>query len=144
MVVPTGKAEPGGSPTVCAIETPPHVSVPVGIVYVTVASQRPGSLLTVIFAGQLIVGSIVSKTVITCEQVVMFEHRSVAVQVLVITSVLPQPGEEESAKDIVTVPQRSVPVAVPVFAGEVSSPHSKVIFGGQPIVGSTVSTTVII
>ncbi len=45
-----------------------------------------------------------------------------------MTSVRPQLATELSAKVIATVPQPSVPVAVPVPVGVVSSPHSTVTF----------------
>lgn len=65
---------------------------------------------------------------------------SVAVHVLVITSVFPQPGAEESANVTTGVgSHESVADAIPVFAGEVSSPHSKVTFAGQLITGAVVS-----
>ena len=61
-----------------------------------------------------------------------------------MTSVFPQPAAEESEKVIVTLPQPSVPVAVPVLAGEVSPPHSTDTFAGQETVGIVVSSTVIV
>ena len=81
-----------------------------------------------------------STTVIVCTQVDELLLASVAVQVLVITSVLPQPETEVSEK--VTAgdgSQTSVAVAVPVFAGEVSSPHSTVTLAGHEITGAVVS-----
>ena len=71
-------------------------------------------------------------------------HASVAVQVRVIVSVLPQPGTELSLKVIATVPQMSEPVAMPVADGSVDIPHSTVASAGQLILGGVVSTTLMI
>ena len=49
-----------------------------------------------------------------------------------------------SKKVIVTFPQPSVAVAIPVAAGEVSAPHSTVASAGHVITGCVVSTTVIV
>lgn len=67
-----------------------------------------------------------------------------AVQVLVITSVLPQFDADVSENVLVTVPQPSDDVANPVPVGEVSPPHSTVTFAGQLTNGGVVSTTVIV
>ena len=67
-----------------------------------------------------------------------------AVQVLVITSVKPQPTTDVSAKVIIGVGSiSSIAVAVPVPAGVVSPPHSTVTSVGQVITGGVVSKIVI-
>src|SRR5207247_2096488 len=99
---------------------------------------------TVVFAGQVIAGGVVSTTVIVCWQVLLLPHASVAVKVRVIVSVLPQPGTLVSLNVTVVAPQVSEAVAVPVAAGLVSPVHSTVAFAGQVIVGGVVSTTVIV
>ena len=45
---------------------------------VAVAAQSPGAAFSVIFAGQEIVGAVLSFTVITLEQVLVFPQASVA------------------------------------------------------------------
>ena len=87
-------------------------------------------------------GGMVSTTVMVCTQDEVFPHSSVAVHVLEMISVPPQPGTELSVKVIAGVPQASVPVANPVDAGDVSSPHSTVTLAGHTITGGVVSTTV--
>src|SRR2546426_4381573 len=66
---------------------------------------------------------------------------SVAFQWRVIVLVLPQPATTVSVKVIATLPQVSLPVAVPVPAGLVSPVHSTVAFGGTVRFGGVVSTT---
>jgi hypothetical protein len=56
VVVPTGKTEPEAKPDVCTIVAPVQLSAKVGDVKLTIAPQMPGSLLTAIFAGQVMVG----------------------------------------------------------------------------------------
>src|SRR5438093_2073084 len=60
-----------------------------------------------------------------------------------MTPVLPQPGAKASVWLIVTAPQVSLPVALPVPAGLVSSVHSTVLSEGTVKLGLVVSTTVI-
>ena len=63
---------------------------------------------------------------------------SVAVQVLVITPVLPQSPAVLSSKLISGKPSvLSIAAAVPVLAGEVSLPHSTITFPGQVIIGAS-------
>ena len=81
---------------------------------------------------------------IVCAHDDWLPQASVAVHVLVITSVLPQPGVEESLNVTVVVPQLSVAVAVPVHAGSVheAGPHCTVALDGHEISGAKVSLTV--
>ena len=69
---------------------------------------------------------------------------SVAVQVLVIVVVVPQPGVSTSENVIATPPQVSLPVATPVSPGSVDELQSPDTLAGQVIVGGVVSTTVIV
>src|SRR6266542_204384 len=69
---------------------------------------------------------------------------SVAVQVRVMTPVLPQPGAKASVWLIVTVPHVSLPVASPVPTGLVSPVHSTVVSDGTVRLGLVVSTIVIV
>jgi hypothetical protein len=97
-------------------------------------------------AGQVTTGGVVSVTVIICVQVELFPEASVAVHVLVMVSVrTPHPGTELSLNVIVGLGSvSSVAVAAPVFAGEVSSPHSIPTSAGQVITGGVVSCAFIV
>ena len=57
VVVPTGKAAPLAKPAVCEVDGPAQLSEPTGAVKVTTFEQRPGSLVPVMLAGQVIVGN---------------------------------------------------------------------------------------
>ena len=57
VVLPTGKVAPLAKPAVCVVVAEGQLSVPVGAVKVTNFEQRPGSLLPVTFAGQVMVGN---------------------------------------------------------------------------------------
>ena len=107
-----------------------HVALPVfpGVVSAGHSSVTSG--------GQVIVGAVVSTTVMIWSQLLKLPQSSSAVHVRVITSVLPQPGTELSLNDTVHVPQPSLHVATPVLAGVVSAGHSRVTSGGQVIVGA--------
>src|SRR6185369_2873184 len=97
---------------------------------------------SVALAGQTMVGLVVSRTVIVCTQLALLPHSSVAVHVLKITLVPPQPLVKVSLKRIVTrPPQPSWAVATPVAAGLVSPGHSTTRFVGQAMVGFVVSRT---
>jgi hypothetical protein len=86
----------------------------------------------------------VSTTVIVWSALALLPQSSVTVQVRVIVSVLPQPATLLSDDVIVTLPQESLPLAVPVPAGLVSPPHSTVASAGALMLGAVVSTTVIV
>ena len=139
-VVPTGNAAPDPRPEICVMVTPPQLSDPVGFEYVITAVQLPESTLVVISEGQLMVGSVVSVTVMIWSQLIEFPLASIAVQVLVMISVFPQLALLTSLKLTEgLVSQLSVAAAVPVVAGEVSLPHATVTSEGQLIAGSEVS-----
>ena len=55
-----GNNEPEAIPAIKVVVDPGQLSAPVGAVYVTVAPHTPGSLLSVMLAGQEIVGFSVS------------------------------------------------------------------------------------
>jgi hypothetical protein len=143
VVEPKGKVLPLGRPPDWVTVTDPQLSDP-PTVYDTTAPHIPASLPTVMLEGQLAIGDVVSTIVMVCVQVDEFPQSSVAVHVLVMVSVFPQPAAELSENVIVAVPQPSVPVAVPVLAGEVSPPHSTVVLAGQLIDGGVASTTVMV
>src|SRR5436190_9058355 len=76
---------------------------------------------------------------------VVLPHASVAVQVRTNEPVLPHwPLIGPSLCVIVTVPQVSLPVAVPVALGAVEPVHSTMASGTSLIVGAVVSTIVMV
>jgi hypothetical protein len=80
VVVPTGKAEPLGSPPVSVITVPEQLSVAVGAIQFTIALQSPGSLFTTTFTGHDVnTGNWLSITVIVNEHTEVFPLASVAV-----------------------------------------------------------------
>src|SRR4029453_11737547 len=83
-VVPTGKVEPLGRPAICIVVAPEQLSVPTGAVKLTTAPQVPASLLTVMFAGQLIDGGVVSFTVTLKLHVAVSPAPSVTSNVLTV------------------------------------------------------------
>src|SRR5437762_11288402 len=99
---------------------------------------------TVLSEGTVRLGLVVSTTVIFWAALLAVLQASVAVQVRVMTPVLPQPGAKASVWLIVTAPQVSLPVAWPVPAGLVSRVHSTVLSDGTVKLGLVVSTTVIV
>src|SRR3989475_13011344 len=76
-----------------------------------------------------------------CSQVEKLPQSSVVFHVRVMTPVLPQPGAKASVWLIATLPQASVPVAVPVALGSVEAVHSTVVLAGQVIDGLGEATT---
>ncbi len=122
--------------------TVPQVSAPVATPVLAEDSSSVHSI--VISAGTLIVGSVVSTTVMVWSADTLLPHSSVTVQVLTIVFVLPQAAVSTSDSVMVTVPQVSAPVATPVLAEDSSSVHSIVTSAGTLIVGSVVSTTVMV
>mgnify|MGYP003577364590 CR=1 FL=1 len=107
------------------------------------AGNTPCAQSTVMLAGQLTVGTVVSIIVISWLQLARFPQPSIAVHVL---RMLPVPlhtcCNTWSVKPVKTDPQRSVAVIVPVFAGNVEASHVIVTLFGQEIVGGVLSTIV--
>src|SRR5438045_6629111 len=97
---------------------------------VTFVRVSPGHSRTR-FVGRVKAGGVVSRTVIVCTPLVLLPQESVAVQRRVISRVPPQALVTVSLKLIVTAPQLSWAVAVPVTAGAMLVPHSIVRLGGQ-------------
>src|SRR6185503_12521746 len=93
---------------------------------------------TVVLAGQVIDGLVVSTTVMVWSQVAKLPQSSVAFQVRVMTPVLPGPGAKASVWLMTTLPQVSLPVAMPVALGSVEAVHSTVALAGQVIDGLVV------
>jgi hypothetical protein len=99
---------------------------------------------TVVFAGQVIAGGVVSRIVIICTHVATLRHASYAVQTRVTTRPEPQVLVEMSLKLMPATPQLSVADAVPVLVGFKFAGNSKVTFDGQTITGTDVSLTRIV
>src|SRR5204863_518587 len=129
-------------PSLCEIETVPQVSLPVAVPVALGAVEPVHS--TMASGTSLIVGAVVSTMVMVCLQVAKLPQSSVAFQVRVMTPVLPQPGAKASVWLMATLPQASLPVAVPVALGSVEAVHSTVVLAGQVIDGLVVSTTVMV
>src|SRR5438445_8967514 len=93
------------------IVTVPQLSLAVGLPRATpVAKQAPGLTLTVTSAGQVIVGTWLSRTTTRCWQVVVLPLLSVAVQV---TRLVPGGEGRGAGLVIVTAPQSSLAVGLP-------------------------------
>jgi hypothetical protein len=83
VVTPTPKAEPDAGEQVT--ETPPgQLSVAVGVVYVTTFDDCPAVAVTLIFAGQAIVGGCVSLTLTVKLQVEVLPAASATEQLTVV------------------------------------------------------------
>ena len=80
----------GTTVSLCVIVTLPQLSVPVATPVAEEVVLLPHSTLA--FAGVTIVGGVVSTTVIVCSPLTEFPQESVAVQVLLMMPVFPQPG----------------------------------------------------
>src|SRR6266581_3823582 len=89
-------------------------------------------------------GGVMSRTVMVCTQAALLPQPSVAVQVRVITLVPPQLLLTESLKPIVTDPQPSCAVAMPVTLVLALAGHSSTRLCGQLIVGGVVSRIVLV
>ena len=122
--------------------TEPHVSVAVATPVAFVVVGAGHSIVT--FAGAVMVGAVVSRTVIVCTQLRLLPHASIAVQVREITLAPAQLLLTESTKPIVTPLHPSVAVATPVTLVKGAAGHSKVTFAGQVMVGGVVSRTVML
>jgi hypothetical protein len=76
VVVPTGKTDPeAGLLTIVGLE---QLSLPETVKFTT-AEQLPTGALTVMFPGQVIVGGVLSITVIVCDALAVLVEPSVAV-----------------------------------------------------------------
>lgn len=97
VVTPLWKVEPdAGEQDAVA---PGQLSVGVGVAYVATAEQSPAAVLSVMFAGQVMLGFCVSFTRTVNVQVAVLLEASVAVQVTVVVptwKVEPDAGEQEA------------------------------------------------
>ncbi len=124
------------------------LKVTVGAEQLSVAAAWPVSVGSVeashwivVSAGTVSTGSLVSCTVINCTQELLLPLPSCAVQVRVMTAGQ-VPDEESLNVTAGLASQSSVAVALPVAAGSVEASHCTVVFAGQVIPGSEVSSTV--
>jgi hypothetical protein len=90
----------------------------------------------------VIIGGVVSRTIMVCTALAALPQASVAVQVRTILFVPPQPGVTASLKETLTCPQLSWAEATRVEVGVVSAGHSNAISGGAVTVGGVVSMTI--
>src|SRR5207248_2836126 len=123
--------------------TAPQLSLAVGLPRTTpVAKQLPALALTVISAGQVIVGGRLSRTITRCWHVAVFPLPSVAVQV---TTLVPATNCAGALFVTVTVPQLSLAVGLPnatPVAKQVPEFTFTVTSVGQVIAGSWLSLTI--
>src|SRR5580765_5966077 len=125
------------------METVPQVSLPVAVPVALGAVEPVHS--TTASGTSLIVGTVVSTMVMVCVDWAVLPQASVAVQVRTNEPVLPHwPLIGPSLCVIETVPQVSLPVAVPVALGAVEPVHSTIASGTSLIVGAVVSTMVMV
>src|SRR5258708_4902114 len=101
------------------------VATPVLFVVVSAGHSRIRS------GGQLMIGLVVSRTVIVWMQLAELPQASVPVQVLAMTLVPGHPFVAASLNVTVTWLHVSVAVATPVLLVEVSAGHSSIRFVGQ-------------
>src|SRR5512146_1208164 len=114
------------------------VATPVWLVLVSAGHS------SVRLAGAVIVGGVVSLTVMVWTALALLPQASVAVQVRAITSVPPQLFVTASLKVIVTELHPSCAVATPVWLVLVSAGHSSVRLAGAVMLGGLVSLTVMV
>ncbi len=101
VVVPMGNVAPEASPADWVTVCPGQLSEDV-MEKVTAAPQTPGSLLTVIFAGQAMVGFSLSVTMTSKEHLAVLPDASVTIKVLVVVP-MGNVAPEASPADWVTV-----------------------------------------
>src|SRR5437868_3792380 len=114
------------------------VATPVALVVVTAGQSRTR------FPGAVIIGGVVSCTVMVWSALALVPHWSVAVQVRAMTLVLAQLVVTTSLKAMLTVPQPSVAVAAPVALVVVTAGHSSTRSIGTVRLGGVMSRTLII
>src|SRR6266853_3391632 len=124
--------------TVTALQVSCALATPVLFVLVSAGHSSTRS------DGQVIVGLVVSRTVIFWTQLIELLHWSEAVQVRRITLVPLQPLLTESLKRTVTWLHVSWAAATPVALVLVSAGHSSTRSGGHVRVGLVVSRTVMV
>jgi len=122
--IPCTPLQPAGvDASVCVIVTAAgQLSLPVAEPVLDGSVDAPHSSCR--FAGQVMVGGVVSTNVMCWTQVAVLPHPSVAFQVRSIPAPLQPAGVAASVCVIVTAAgQLSLPVAEPVLDGSVDAPH---------------------
>src|SRR6187200_3726863 len=110
------------------------------------AGTTPLQAAMVTLAGQEMDGGVVSTVlVIVCEQVAAFPQASVALYVLVVTSVQPVVSMASLTKVTIAFPQASLTVTLATFgAGTAPLQAAMVTLAGQEMDGGVVSTVLVI
>jgi hypothetical protein len=124
--------------------TPPQLSV--AVANPVTSGDVLASQLTVTFPGQVIKGTVSSKTVIVWAHVAVFPQTSVAVYTRVIVYLFGQVSFEITSGANVTItgpPQLSDAITAVVLGAGTRFAHSTVISAGQVINGGVSSKTVI-
>src|ERR1043166_6406121 len=141
VVTPTGKVEPLAG-TLPMKVTVPHKSVAVTLNVTLPRLHWPGSAVNTMFAGHVITGGSVSRTLTLCTQVAVFPLLSDAVQV---TRLVPTRNCAGASFVTVTAPQLSLVVGLPnatPVAVQLPVSTLTVTSAGHVMVGSCVSLTV--
>ena len=111
VVVPTGKNDPlGGLQT--TVKDDVQLSEAEGAVYVTEAPHIPVVLLTIMLAGQVKTGGVLSTGVTLKLHMLLFPEKSVAVKVTAVVVLIMVPGAGDWTN--VAIPQSSVTSTVMV------------------------------
>jgi hypothetical protein len=132
------------SPTKLIVAAPLQLSV--AVTPVVVCAGIALAQVTVVFAGQLILGATLSLTVIVCAHVALFPHKSAALNVRVMVYLLAHVALlVASPTKLMTAGPLQLSVAVtPVVVCDGTEPeHVTVMFAGQVIDGGTMSRIVI-
>src|SRR5437588_2913405 len=135
VVVPFGKVVPDGMSVVTLAV--PQLSVAL-TAKLTTAEQEPASLPTVMSAGTLSVGGVLSMTVMVCVALAWLPPVSVAVKVRLMTSGLlaePAPLRVSETVTVGAMPQLSVAVACDGLAAGTSLGHVEPASGGALMTG---------
>ena len=113
-----------------------------GPIFCTAMVQLVAGDETVTFCGQVMVGGVLSNTVMICTQVVVLLQLSVAVHVREMMALQGKVPVTTSEKVMTGAgSQLSVAVATPVMDGEMLAPQLTCMFGGHMMTGGTFSVT---
>lgn len=148
--MPIGKTDPGAGPAVRVVVAPGQLSVPTGGVQVAIAPDgHVGS--SVMLAGHVICGGVLSTTVTTCVSSAKLPLLSVALYVIVVFPTGKTFPAGTPIRVTTTPGQLSLAVAVPSVASRLATvtPHdvapapvNSVTSAGAVIVGGTAGSSV--
>src|SRR5690606_4825260 len=144
VLTPTGNWLPLGRPAVWTTVSIPQLSMAMGMGKLTVAKQSPASVFAVMFAGQAIVGAMLSSTVTIVVQVETLPFTSVTVKVTVFGPTSEQVKSVTSI-EVLAIPQASVlpfSISATVMLAFPLASNWMVKGAAQVAVGATVSSTV--